>query len=43
MPEIIEHCMSKVSFVSTPTYEDYVFSHKETMVKANEMIEKLKK
>jgi 1-deoxy-D-xylulose-5-phosphate reductoisomerase len=43
MPEVIEHCMRKVSFVSTPTYEDYVFSHKETMVKANEMIEKLKK
>ncbi len=43
MPEVIEHCMKTVSFVGIPTYEDYVCSHKETMAKANEMIEKLKK
>lgn len=30
MPELVEHCMQKVSFIKKPTYEDYVFTDKET-------------
>jgi 1-deoxy-D-xylulose-5-phosphate reductoisomerase len=32
--DVIEHCLQTVSFIPDPTYEDYVFSHMETQVKA---------
>jgi 1-deoxy-D-xylulose-5-phosphate reductoisomerase len=32
--DVIEHCLQTVSFIPNPTYEDYVFSHMETQVKA---------
>jgi 1-deoxy-D-xylulose-5-phosphate reductoisomerase len=42
IPEVIEHCMSTVSFIAKPLYEDYVGSHTETMRKADEYILNLK-
>jgi 1-deoxy-D-xylulose-5-phosphate reductoisomerase len=38
MSEIIADCMQKISFVSEPTYEDYVTTDKETRKKASELI-----
>ena len=38
MSEIVEKCLSKVDFVSKPSYEDYVNTDKETRVKAQELI-----
>jgi 1-deoxy-D-xylulose-5-phosphate reductoisomerase len=42
IPEVIEHCMSTVSFIKSPTYDDYVGSHHETMGLAAEFIVKFK-
>lgn len=41
IPEIIEHCMQNLPFISDPSYEDYVNSHRETQVKAEEFIDSL--
>lgn len=38
MPDIIEKCMRKVTFVREPRYEDYVATHEETQRKALEFI-----
>jgi 1-deoxy-D-xylulose-5-phosphate reductoisomerase len=38
MSEIISDCMQNISFVSQPTYEDYVMTDKETRIKAMELI-----
>lgn len=43
IPEVIEHCMSTVSFIRNPTYDDYVGSHRETLEHAGEFIVNLKK
>ena len=43
IPEVIEHCLSTVSFIRKPTYDDYVGSHRESMVRADEFIVNLKK
>jgi 1-deoxy-D-xylulose-5-phosphate reductoisomerase len=43
IPEVIEHCMDTVSFIDHPGYDDYVGSHCETMVRADEFILNLKK
>lgn len=40
MSDIIEECMQKVSFVKTPTYEDYVTTDEETRKTALAIIEK---
>jgi len=42
IPEVIEHCMRKVSFIRKPTYNDYVDSHLEGMTQADEFINHLK-
>ena len=42
IPEVIEHCMTAVSFVKHPTYDDYVCSHMETMAQADEFIINIK-
>ncbi|MCX6304839.1 MAG: 1-deoxy-D-xylulose-5-phosphate reductoisomerase [Bacteroidetes bacterium] len=41
--EVIEHCMESVSFIKNPTYDDYVGTHQETMVRADEFIVNLRK
>ena len=38
MTDVIEYCMKKVPFVSRPSYEDYVVTHGEAIVKAEEFI-----
>jgi 1-deoxy-D-xylulose-5-phosphate reductoisomerase len=38
MSEIVEACMSKLPFIASPTYEDYVYTDKETRVRALELI-----
>jgi 1-deoxy-D-xylulose-5-phosphate reductoisomerase len=38
MSDIVEHCMAKIPYIKTPTYDDYVSTDKETRVKALEMI-----
>ena len=38
MSDLIEGCMQKVSFVSKPSYEDYVKTDEETRALALEMI-----
>ena len=38
MSDIVEKCLSKMDFVSKPSYEDYVNTDKETRVKAQELI-----
>lgn len=43
IPEVIEHCLEKVSFIMNPTYDDYVGSHQEAMSRADEFIFHLKK
>jgi 1-deoxy-D-xylulose-5-phosphate reductoisomerase len=38
MSDIIHNCMQKISFVKSPTYEDYVTTDTETRRKASELI-----
>lgn len=38
MPDLVEACLGKISYVSNPNYEDYVMTDKETRVKALEII-----
>jgi 1-deoxy-D-xylulose-5-phosphate reductoisomerase len=38
MSDIVEHCLAKIPYIKTPTYDDYVSTDKETRVKALEMI-----
>ncbi|MBE6287498.1 MAG: 1-deoxy-D-xylulose-5-phosphate reductoisomerase [Mediterranea massiliensis] len=38
MSDVIEQCMQRISFISKPTYEDYVATDKLTRIMANELI-----
>jgi 1-deoxy-D-xylulose-5-phosphate reductoisomerase len=38
MSEIVERCLNKISFIKSPSYEDYVSTDKETRIMANEMV-----
>ncbi|UII23217.1 1-deoxy-D-xylulose-5-phosphate reductoisomerase [Fulvivirga ligni] len=38
MSDIVEKCMEKISFISTPSLEDYVNTDKETRIKALQLI-----
>lgn len=38
MSDVVEQCMSKIDFIKTPSYEDYVNTDKETRIKALEII-----
>jgi 1-deoxy-D-xylulose-5-phosphate reductoisomerase len=38
MPEIVEKCLEKISFIQHPTLADYVQTDKETRIKALELI-----
>jgi 1-deoxy-D-xylulose-5-phosphate reductoisomerase len=38
IPDVIEHCMGNVSFIRNPSYDDYVASHRESMMRAEEFI-----
>ncbi|MDA3817679.1 MAG: 1-deoxy-D-xylulose-5-phosphate reductoisomerase [Prolixibacteraceae bacterium] len=41
MPEVIEQCMDKISFISQPEIDDYIETDKQTRQKANEIIKKI--
>ncbi|HKK81529.1 MAG TPA: 1-deoxy-D-xylulose-5-phosphate reductoisomerase [Prolixibacteraceae bacterium] len=41
MPDVIEQCMEKISFISRPAIDDYIETDKETRLKADEIIKKL--
>lgn len=38
MSDIVEQCLQKIPFISSPTYEDYVDTDKETRIKALELV-----
>jgi len=38
MSNVVEHCMKNISFLKSPSYEDYVLTDKETRIKALEYI-----
>jgi 1-deoxy-D-xylulose-5-phosphate reductoisomerase len=38
IPLVIEHCMNTLPFIINPSYEDYVNSHRETLIRAGEFI-----
>ena len=38
MPDVVEQCLAKVNYVSSPGYDDYVETDKETRIKAMELI-----
>ncbi len=41
IPEVIERCMHTLPFIPEPSDEDYLRSHRETMIKAEEFIRKI--
>jgi 1-deoxy-D-xylulose-5-phosphate reductoisomerase len=43
MSDVIEKCLNKISFISKPTYEEYVVTNHETRAKAKEIIQSLNK
>ncbi len=38
MSEVVENCLQKMDFISSPTFEDHIFTDKETRIKALEYI-----
>jgi 1-deoxy-D-xylulose-5-phosphate reductoisomerase len=38
MSDIVEKCLAKISYIKSPSYEDYVNTDKETRVRALELI-----
>ncbi|MCX6287078.1 MAG: 1-deoxy-D-xylulose-5-phosphate reductoisomerase [Bacteroidetes bacterium] len=38
MTDVIEHCLQSVSFISRPSYDDYVATHRSSIMKADEYI-----
>jgi 1-deoxy-D-xylulose-5-phosphate reductoisomerase len=38
MSDVVETCLSKIPYIKTPRYEDYVETDKETRIKAQEII-----
>lgn len=40
MSDIVERCLSKITFIRSPSYEDYVSTDSETRILAHELIKK---
>ena len=40
MSSIVEHCLEKMAYISTPSYDDYVCTDKETRVRAVEWLDR---
>ncbi len=38
MPDVVEQCLEKMSFIKNPNLEDYLATDQETRIKANELI-----
>jgi 1-deoxy-D-xylulose-5-phosphate reductoisomerase len=40
MSAIVEHCLEKMDYIASPTYDDYVYTDQETRVKALEWLKR---
>ena len=40
MSALVEQCLEKMDYVKNPTYEDYVYTDKETRIKALEWMKR---
>jgi 1-deoxy-D-xylulose-5-phosphate reductoisomerase len=38
MSDVVEQCLAKIDYIKSPSYEDYVYTDKETRIKAFEMV-----
>jgi 1-deoxy-D-xylulose-5-phosphate reductoisomerase len=38
MSDIVEQCLAKIDYIKSPSYEDYVYTDKETRLKALELV-----
>jgi 1-deoxy-D-xylulose-5-phosphate reductoisomerase len=38
MSDVVEHCLAKMAYITSPTLEDYVSTDEETRIKAKELI-----
>ncbi len=38
MSDIVEQCLAKISYIKSPSYEDYVNTDKETRIRAQELV-----
>jgi 1-deoxy-D-xylulose-5-phosphate reductoisomerase len=38
MSDLVERCMAKMDYIKSPSYEDYVYTDKETRLKAFELV-----
>jgi 1-deoxy-D-xylulose-5-phosphate reductoisomerase len=43
MSDIVEQCLSKIDFIESPSYDDYVYTDQETRIRAKELINKNQK
>ena len=41
MSALVEHCLEKMDYIASPTYDDYVYTDQETRVKALEWLNRL--
>lgn len=39
MSEIVEHCLEKMDYITSPSYDDYVYTDRETRVRAIEWLD----
>ncbi len=40
MSAIVEHCLEKMDYIASPSYDDYVYTDKETRIKALEWLDR---
>jgi 1-deoxy-D-xylulose-5-phosphate reductoisomerase len=38
MSDVVEHCLSKMDYITDPAYEDYVETDRKTRIKAREFL-----
>lgn len=38
MSDVVEQCLAKIDYIKSPSYEDYVYTDKETRIKAFELV-----
>ncbi|HKZ38480.1 MAG TPA: 1-deoxy-D-xylulose-5-phosphate reductoisomerase [Chryseolinea sp.] len=43
MSRLVEQCLEKMDYIKTPSYEDYVYTDKETRIKAFEIMKTVKR
>lgn len=40
MSQLVEQCLDKIDYIESPTYEDYVYTDRETRIKASEWMDR---